>query len=364
MSFTIKNIAIKDFVDYASSDIWENARIIPITRERALSQQKNPYAREMDQCLWVASADQDGEVIGFCGSLPGMDPRSNTRIAWNSCWWVDPDRGREAAMPLFYHFLKAWDFKVAFADMTPHTRTIVDQMGFCHTREETLIHSYLRIPLSNILNKQGFAGKLFLLLIVLPAMIVNRIQVIRIGLAGRKKKGLNVESRDCLDEELFNYIRQHRDSDFTGHSQEVFSWIEQNPWLVHESEANSLTDSKYPFSYTVKDYSRKWLVSRRNGEITSVSMISVRDGSLKVLYHFSSHPSDSIKAIKTFISTVPKIHSLVYAHPDLISYRREFRPLVLITKIRKRYTGVSKELSSVLPDKMVMQMGDGDAVFT
>lgn len=364
MSFRIETILIKDIAEYASSDVWKNARIIPITRERALSQQKNPHAQPGDPCLWVALSDQDGEVIGFCGSLPGQDVRNKARMGWNTCWWVDPDRGREAAMPLFYHFLQAWDHRVAFTDMTSQTLAIVDQMGFCNTREETLVQSYLRIPVSKIISRLGIPGKLLFSLILPAAILVNGIQQIRTGLVGRKRNGLNVESKDRLDNELHGFIRQYQESNFTRHSPEQFRWIEQNPWLVPGDRENKNTGSKYPFSYRVKEYFQKWLVSSRNKEITSVSLVSVCDGSLKVLYLFGKNPSDAICAIKTFISSAFRIHSLIYAHPDLISRNNEIRPVMLYTRNRKRYSGVSKKIITELPDKLVMQLGDGDAVFT
>jgi len=364
MSFRIETILIKDIAEYASSDVWKNARIIPITRERALSQQKNPHAKPGDPCLWVALSDQDDEVIGFCGSLPGQDVRNKVRMGWNSCWWVDSDRGREAAMPLFYHFLQAWDHRVAFSDMTSQTLAIVDLLGFCNTREEKLVQIYLRIPVSKIISSLGVPGKLLFPLILPVAILVNGIQQIRIGLIGRTKKGLNVESRDRLDDELYGFIRQYQESNFTSYSMEEFRWIEQNPWLVPGDRANRDTGGKYPFSYRVKEYFQKWLVTSRNKEITSVSLISVRDGSLKVLYLFAKNPSDAICAIKTIISSAFRIHSLIYAHPDLISRYKEIRPVVLYMLNRKRYSGVSKKILTELPDKLVIQMGDGDAVFT
>ena len=289
MSFRIETILIKDIADYASSDVWKNARIIPITPERALSQQKNPNAKPGDPCLWVALSDQDGEVIGFCGSLPGHDVRNKTRMGWNSCWWVNPNRGKEAAMPLFYNFLKSWDQRVAFSDMTYQTRAIIDQLGFCNTREETMVQSYLRVPVSKTISRLGVPGIFLYPMIVPLALLVNGVQQIRIGFVSRSldsrvRNGLNIKARNSLNDEEIAFIRQYQEYNFTRHTSEEFRWIEQNPWLVPGDKENIKTGSKYPFSYNVKEYYQKWLVSRRNEEITSISLVSVRDGSLKVLY--------------------------------------------------------------------------------
>jgi hypothetical protein len=256
MSFRIETILIKDIADYASSDVWKNARIIPITPERALSQQKNPNAKPGDPCLWVALSDQDGEVIGFCGSLPGQDVRNKTRMGWNSCWWVDPNRGKEAAMPLFYNFLKSWDQRVAFSDMTYQTRAIIDQLGFCNTREETMVQSYLRVPVSKTISRLGVLGIFLYPMIVPLALLVNGVQLIRIGFVSRSldsriRNGLNIKARNRLNDEEIVFIRQYQEYNFTRHTSEEFRWIEQNPWLVPGDKESIKTGSKYPFSYNV-----------------------------------------------------------------------------------------------------------------
>lgn len=272
-------------------------------------------------------------------------------------------------MPLFYNFLKSWDQRVAFSDMTYQTRAIIDQLGFCNTREETMVQSYLRVPVSKTISRLGVPG-IFLYPIIVPlALLVNGVQQIRIGFVSRSldsrvRNGLNIKARNSLNDEEIAFIRQYQEYNFTRHTSEEFRWIEQNPWLVPGDKENIKTGSKYPFSYNVKEYYQKWLVSRRNEEITSISLVSVRDGSLKVLYLFGENPSDAICAIKSIISSAFQIYSLTYAHPDLFSCNKEIRPVVLYSRKRKRYSGVSKKIIAELPDKLVMQLGDGDAVFT
>lgn len=364
MNFRIEKILIRDVAEYAASIKWEHAKTIPITLERARSQQKNPNALPDDPCLWVALSEQNDEVIGFCGTLPGKDFINNTRMGWNSCWWVDQDKGREAAMPLFYRFLQAWDYRVAFADMTPHTMAIVKQMGFCSTSEDTLVHSYIRLSWPRFVSRLGKPGILIYPLLGPSVLLVNVVQRIRIALSVRKRGEVQVEFHDRLDHELYGFIQKHREFDFTRYSMEVFRWMEENPWLVEYKAKPDDAGYKYPFSYLVKQYSLKWLVSRRNGEISSVSLVSVRDGSLKVLYLFHEYAKDATSALISFISSEPWINSLIYAHPDLIPYHKEFRPVVLYSSLKKLYRGVSLKICPDSDRCPLLQMGDGDVVFT
>ncbi|MCK4748983.1 MAG: hypothetical protein KAT15_18150, partial [Bacteroidales bacterium] len=173
----IRAISLQDLSDYISGDSWDQADTIPITPERARSQQQNPYARPDDIVLWVATSG-DGQVIGFAGSLPAFDVHNSGRMGWNTCWWVDPDRGKDMALPLFSKFLYNWDQHVAFADMTQHTYAIIDQLGFCHTRKELLIQNHIRLSGREIRSKTGLAGKLLYPLILATTYLINACQQI------------------------------------------------------------------------------------------------------------------------------------------------------------------------------------------
>jgi hypothetical protein len=363
MNFEIRTISIQEISGYISSDVWERAKVIPITPERARSQQANPNARPGDPCLWVATAEQ-GEVIGFVGSLPAIDIRTSERMGWNTCWWVDPDLGKEAAMPLYYHFLRYWDQRVAFADMTPRTRAIIDQLGFCHTRSEVLVHSHIRLSASKLSARAGLPGKLLHPLILLDAFIVNALLQVRLNLSVRRTEGAEFEARAHMDDELHGFIMQHQDKDFTQRSREEYEWIETHPWLVAETPDTREIGKKYPFSHVANRYKLEWLISRRGNAITSVMLISYRDGALKVLYYFGDQPRDAFLALKERISKDRSVASLIFAHPAMVRQVREIKSIRLYTRRIDRLVGVSKKILEQLPDDLIIQMGDGDSVFT
>jgi hypothetical protein len=363
MNFRIDAISFQEITAYISGEHWDRAEIIPITPERAGSQQQNPNARPGDPCLWVA-VSEEGRVIGFAGSLPAFDVRNRSKMGWNTCWWVDPARGKAAAMPLIYQFLHAWDQKVAFADMTPRTRAIIDTLGFCNTREEPLAQIRIRVPVHKVVSRLGSAGWIFLPFVCPAALLVNGFQQLRMRRSIRKAGPVKTEYMDHLDEEVYGFIRQHQGKDFARRSVDEYRWIEKHPWLVKRSAYARVTGKRYPFSYEVRDYRLQWLVSRREGAVTSVMLVSTRDGAMKVLYYFGKEPGDAIAVLKERSFACRGVHSLIFAHPALVSHAAGLAEIGLRTLYKSRLVGVSRKIMEKLPEEMVIQLGDGDSVFT
>jgi hypothetical protein len=363
MNFRIRAIPFSEISETITGGEWDHAKVIPITPERAGSQQKNPHALPGQSCLWVATSG-DGQVIGFAGSLPGYDVHNSAPMGWNSCWWVDQVNGKEAAMPLFYNFLKQWDQRVAFADMTPRTRAIIDQLGFCHTREMVMVQRFFRIPSRKVISRLGIAGVLLSPLIFTMTGLVNAIQQVRLKTCGRRRSAIDIEVRDHLDDELYTFIQQHWEKDFARRSKEEFRWIEDNPWLVKRSPFTVGTGKKYPFSYVVREYRLEWLVTRREQGITSVMLVSFRDGALKVLYYFGNAAADACEALLASISGNRKVHAMLYTHPGLVARLKECGTFSMHTRYGTRIVGVSKKILASFPEELVIQLGDGDAVFT
>ncbi|MFH0759154.1 MAG: hypothetical protein V2B15_17840 [Bacteroidota bacterium] len=362
MSFEIHTIPFREIDTWASGDAWANAPVLPITPERAGSQQKNPHAKPDEPCLWVATNDT-GRVVGFAGSLPGYDVRNSERMGWNTCWWVDPDLGKEAGMPLFFHFLKQWDQRVAFADMTSRTHAIIRQLGFCNTREEVLVHSTLKIPVFKLIGNLGFTGRLLSPLIRVLCHLVNGVQQVRFSrFPGRE--GFHAESIARINEEIFEFVRLHRQNDFIHRSLEEYRWIEENPWLVTRSQSAHNIAERYPFTYEVHAYRLEWVITRDEKSITSVMMVSARDGALKVLSYWGSDAGLALSALLAKVAGNKKLHSLVFSHPQWLAQLPLLKSLGLKTRVLQRLVGISKTIMEAFPGETVIQLGDGDSVFT
>jgi hypothetical protein len=367
MTYEISAISFGEIRDYASARSRDPEGVIPITPERAISQQLNPHAREEEPCLWVATGE-GGKVLGFAGSLPALDGRHGGRFGWNTCWWVDPVRGKEAALPLFYHFLSHWDQRVAFGDMTPQTHAIIEKMDFCHTRTESLLQYHVRIPGRKLVSRMGLAGTLLSPLILPIAFMGNALLQIRIRISARGSRGADSSCAEHPDEELYAFIRSRSKSDLVLRTADEFRWIGSHPWLVVPAGTNREIGSRYPFSYVAREFRMEWLVSRENNQITSAMLVSLRDGTLRVLYFYGRriHARHAIEVLKGYVSRHREVHSIFISHYKLQMISGLLRSMTLGRKRHERRVGISKQL---IPDRetfdsTVFQLGDGDSVFT
>jgi hypothetical protein len=145
---------------------------------------------------------------------------------------------------------------------------------------------------------------------------------------------------------------------------EEFNWIMEHPWLAKPSSTARETGDRYPFSYMADTFTMEWIVTSRDNLITSVMLVSLRDGTLKVLYYFGGEPWDAITALKIRVAGNRKVHALLLAHPDLLARGREFSGPCLKLTYRSRFVGVSRKLLEQFPDHTIIQLGDGDSVFT
>src|SRR5690349_15934364 len=101
----IRKIPIKDLVDFANHVDKQTppGGVLPISRQRALSQSQNPFAGPDDIALLVAF---DNDVcVGYLGVVPGAASGNGTcqKVFWLSTWYVSPQaRDSGVAMQLLF----------------------------------------------------------------------------------------------------------------------------------------------------------------------------------------------------------------------------------------------------------------------
>ena len=120
-----KIIKLSELENFLNSDIYKNNDIIPISKQRAISQIQNPRASSDDVVLIVA-IDKENKIIGYIGALPDkIYHNPNLKVCWNSCWWVDSKKGKRISMLLFYKLLETWNSNIMFRDLTERTKKIL-----------------------------------------------------------------------------------------------------------------------------------------------------------------------------------------------------------------------------------------------
>jgi hypothetical protein len=97
----IKKIPLKDLVDFANhvDKQTPSGGVLPISRQRALSQSQNPFASADDIALLVA---YDNETcVGYLGVVPGAVSLNGgcQKVFWLSTWYVSP-RARDSGVAM------------------------------------------------------------------------------------------------------------------------------------------------------------------------------------------------------------------------------------------------------------------------
>jgi hypothetical protein len=240
----------------------------------------------------------------------------------------------------------------------------VEQLGFCHTREEGMLQVMVRLPGIKLSTRFGWMTSLFAPLIIPGASLVNVGLQTRLYRRLSRKSHVKFERSQRINDEIFDYITGHAGNDFYLRTRSDWDWIESNSWLVRSSARNRRVNRRYPFSYTVLHYHSEWLLTRVEGKLTSVQLVSVRNGLMKVLYFYGTRPEDAVCALVHKLTRSWKVYAVLLSHPALLEHSEQLSSLAISTEQRSRWVGISRALREEFPEDMIIQMGDGDAVFT
>jgi hypothetical protein len=353
-------------VPYILSERYEQSAVIPITPHRAQSQTQNPRAGPDDIVLIVAYNDKD-EIIGYIGALPDwLNGDSQKKIAWNSCWWIDPQKGREAAMPLFYRFLDRWDRKVIFSELTPQTFQIITRMEFFDNRIMMGCRGYLRLPLSEILplKKNMFRSIRWLLYAI--DNIFNLFWEIRLiiwNLFNKAKSDVEWQFVGSIDDEIAGLISYSSETELIKRGEAELTWIRDHPWVVEGKP--DIYAKRYHFTSHTRHFCHQWVKIISGNDLRAFLIITLKDGHLKVpyLYYLPGSLPDILNLLLHYMISNKVLYVSIY-HEDLADCIMKSKTPMLHKKLIPRYTAISKDLSDLAPKSYFLQDGDGDCVFT
>jgi hypothetical protein len=361
-----REFTISQLISFTDSEEFKSSKVLPITPQRARSQAVNPAARPDDVVLTVACDEQD-RIVGYIGALPDNPVSTQVEsMAWNSCWWVDPATGNEAAMQLFLRFLGHWDKNVLFSEMTPHTYRILSRMNFFHTRRRQGYRGYLRLAMAVFLpSRHDFFHRVKWLLKGLDGLFNlfwNARLKIWLGLH-KAQNGLSWEFIDPADSRVAGLIQKNPDNYLNTRGQKEFNWILDHPWVVEGRDEN--ISARYHFTSHAKIFKQHWVLISKNEQPVVFMVLNNRDGHLKIPYFFGEE--QYLDAANEFI--VPfmireRIKFITTFHDKLAGYLFKSRIPVLFKKTVPRFTGISKKLLEYVGEDFNMQDGDGDVVFT
>lgn len=361
----LKQYTLSELGAFISSGDYLNDPVVPITPQRVYSQQKNPKATGSDVVLTIAYS-ANGHILGYIGALP--DVVDGVRCAWNSCWWVKQGSSADVSMKLFVAFLKNWESKVLFSEMTPLTASIIQRLGFCSHKAVIGFKGYYRFSLAEVLPRKKSVFKNIKGMLATVDALLNVLLRFRNFISHKK-----VYTSEIIIEET--YVLSSVDEEFiqtlninqpTKRRADDFNWIGQNSWLIARHKANKQISKGYYFSYAVSRFETYWVRFIKNGSLVALVNFTLKNSELKLPYVFCLPEAENTVIEYAFgmLRRDRALATITVFHQGIAGKLNKRKGFLFKTSLPK-YSAISNELLQQTNLSIFeFQMGDGDCVFT
>jgi hypothetical protein len=361
---TFRDIKVSELEKFIESDLYQNAELLPITPMRAHSQACNPRAEANDTALLLA-LDDSNKIIGYIGCLPEKIPSCpKLKIAWNSCWYADPEKGKAAAMPLFFKFMTAYPDGIMMRDLTETTKRIILATNrFSIAKKLNGTRYFLLTDLGKRYSRK--LNKFKIVLVSTDYLINSALRICRKFIYS-KPRPFNTVQLSSIDKEAYDFIENHNQSELFKRSADEINHIVKNPWVLDKRGRNSTLYKNYYFSSTKENFSNFLvkLTSQKENQVIAILFFSAIDNHFRLPYFWYTKKSESevFHYITHFLIENRALSFLTF-HDNLSDFLdKKHLFYILKRKFTKEFV-VSKTLSQKLPEKFDFQDGEGDFVY-
>jgi hypothetical protein len=365
----IKEYSLSDLAQRVlSGDFWRG-EVIPITKQRALAQIRNPRARPEDVVLLIA---YDGDrICGYSGVLPDvvfLEGRAH-RIGWLTAWWRKPGpKYRGVGALLMLQALKRYDGALGLSPPSDAARKVVEASNqFVTVNETTELRAFIRANTREMLPRKFPTLNKFKLFLGAFDGLVNilcetrlRLWKWRYDIAGE----LRLEYIAEIDPETADFVRKLQDHDLSRRGPSELNWIAQYPWVLSAPLKQGRVENFY-FSATAKE-SACFMLKIFDSKDLMIGFIMLRltNGHLMVPYCYthSDYVQEIFRVIGEHAVTLP-VHALTIGRAALRESLQRLRfPCLAKMKSAKSWI-VGNVYGSKVSGQLEIQDGDGDCAF-
>nr|WP_315035307.1 GNAT family N-acetyltransferase [uncultured Chryseobacterium sp.] len=355
----LKTFNRKELEDFISSGDFLQYDFLPITRQRALSQIRNPKIYD-DQTLLILAFDNE-KLIGYVGCFPDyflIDGRK-IRYIWLSTLYADPEfRKKRPAKALLKKVFEEYEGKVVITEFTREAEALYNIVGtFEYIFPKEGKRYYFRTDATEIIPEKKPKMKQLKPLFQVLDVVANSFISLKNLLI--KKPDFHYEVLNRIDDESAGFI-----NNFPCHrtAQEINTFID-NPWVLEGEK-----DKKYFFSSYAKTFKYFWIkIFDENNKLSTCLLLQLRDGYLKIPYIFTQTDQDRIILFLNYFIAKNKVKALTCYQTELneaIKNAKSF-PKIHERDFKREYL-FHKQLLKDLPDDFDphFQDGDGDCMMT
>ncbi len=362
---TLRRVELLEFIN---SDEFKTAAVIPITKQRAISQRNNPRCEETDVLLILVYSETT--LVGYAGMLPDKIFSAEGReekFAWLSGLWVsEKARGQGLGVQLIKKALECYDQKLLSADYVPFTKKLYDRSeGFLkEPYERKGIRLYVKADFTNLLQPKHsiFSNIKFLLK---PMDGLFNIFLNTTSFFSNYKLGPDqmkiIETKDwAIAINSFPSV----DNSFKRNAIEL-KWMLEFPWIKSDAEAKRAA-KQYHFSSYADQFDNKIVqILDSTNHATATLFFTIRNQNLKLTYLFHQENWNMIIQIINHLLIKWNIKSFTCFHAVLSKKLAEAKTPAFLKRTLTRKYMIGKALSHIVKENdFDLQDGDGDCGFT
>ncbi|MFK7797453.1 MAG: GNAT family N-acetyltransferase [Aureispira sp.] len=367
-----KSLPLRELKRYVYSDAYTQSDYIAISKQRALSQERNPRARPEDVVLvLVYEADELVAYLGVFADDLYFENRVE-HVGWLSCMWVNPKmRGKGIAKRLLQTVFEAWEYKILVTEFTPAAKGLYDRSGhFIDLAKPKGWRGYLRPNLATLLPKKSPRWQKWQPLLKLADGVLSLPNTVRLWLhptPSIEKQGYSFEYLVELDDEAWTFIQAKQNGELIHRDRAELDWLLSNPWLL-QAPLKDRNAQRYHFSSVdTTFYFLAIKVYNATLEVVAVIIMSYRAGSVKLPYVYVQTGMEEIvwQLIDQHLLAM-NAETLTVFQPQLISVLpKRKHPFFRLRAFQRHYI-IGKVLQEALEatNTVVLQDGDADATFT
>jgi GNAT superfamily N-acetyltransferase len=367
-----KSLKLRELKAYIYSDAYTQSDYIAISKQRALSQERNPRARPEDVVLvLVYEAD---ELVAYLGVFADDLHFENgvEHVGWLSCMWVNPKmRGKGIAKRLLQTVFEAWEYKILVTEFTPAAKGLYDRSGhFIDLAKPKGWRGYLRPNLATLLPKKSPNWQKWQPLLKLVDGVLALPNTLRLWLhptPSIQKQGYSFEYLAELDDEAWAFIQTQQNGELIHRNRAELDWLLSNPWLL-QAPLQDRNAQRYHFSSVATSfYFLAIKVYNVKLKVIAVIIMSYREGSVKLPYVYVQTGMEEVvwQLIDQHLLAM-RAETLTVFQPQLVGILpKRKHPFFRLRAFQRHYI-IGKVMQEALEatNTVILQDGDADAAFT
>jgi hypothetical protein len=346
-------ITKKQLEGFINGELFNRLTVLPISSLRANYFLHANHIADSDPLIVLV---RDGfEMLSFAVFLPDTT-RWGQKFAWNSGWWVHPQKGKPYALLPLIKGIDLWHERVAFADLPGHSANILKALNrfrFLPSADgvKLILRPYLPKSQTPIRHLQLFdtCGKLFSPL----------------GHLGLNPDKFELQSIDCHNIDCQKDKFGKSNIGLTLRNGDDFATIVKHPWLSTQPQSVMDEVTRFPFSLVTEQFDICFFQLSDNGNRVGTLILKIRDGHLNIAY-LATAPNHIAKAVNTVIEYAVRhgLKSVIVFRPDLATQLLASAPFFAVKRTITSQTAFGMGLDLEKPNNLMLHDGEGDCIFT